>query len=566
MNIESIDQLRVLGSSLEVLYVEDDPEIQEQVCKMLAKFFVNIDIAQDGQEAFEKYNAKEYDLILTDIEMPKMDGIELSRRIIEHNSEQSIFIISAHKNPDQLLKLMDIGVSGLILKPIDMQYFVNKLSIKVKEIYANKMMKIHYEKIQKQLNDSSKTYEEMQKKDHLTSVYNYKYLLEYIKNDKNKVAILLNVNSFKLINEYYSHKHGNHLLFQLAYILTIEARKFKYTVFRVSGDEFLLLYDKECLSCSDVNRDAHKLVEKIKAHKFNIIGVKDINIDVRVSYACSKTRLLEELTIALEYGKKCAVPVMGYNEKAKFNMDIENIVEIKSVLKNAVENSLVIPVYQPILMLNHEVKYEVLMRIEHDGMLLTPDKFLEIAKEHNYYNEISEMLIFKALKNMAKCNNTFSINISYLDIKDSEFIQRLEDKILEYNIANRVVFEIIESDILDDMDIVLAFVTRFKKHNVRIAIDDFGSGYSNFSYIIQLNPDYIKIDGSLIENMLEDKKIYILVKSIIDLAHEIDIEVIAEFISSQELYNALHELGVDAMQGYYLGKPNRILQQVLNEE
>ena len=566
MNIESIDQLRVLGSSLEVLYVEDDPEIQEQVCKMLAKFFVNIDIAQDGQEAFEKYNAKEYDLILTDIEMPKMDGIELSRRIIEHNSEQSIFIISAHKNPDQLLKLMDIGVSGLILKPIDMQYFVNKLSIKVKEIYANKMMKIHYEKIQKQLNDSSKTYEEMQKKDHLTSVYNYKYLLEYIKNDKNKVAILLNVNSFKLINEYYSHKHGNHLLFQLAYILTIEARKFKYTVFRVSGDEFLLLYDKECLSCSDVNRDAHKLVEKIKAHKFNIIGVKDINIDVRVSYACSKTRLLEELTIALEYGKKCAVPVMGYNEKAKFNMDIENIVEIKSVLKNAVENSLVIPVYQPILMLNHEVKYEVLMRIEHKGKLLTPDKFLSIAKEHNYYNEISEMLIFKAIESMAKSDKTFSINISYLDIKNSAFIERLEKKILECRVADRIVFEIIESDILEDMDIVLAFIARFKKYNVRIAIDDFGSGYSNFAYIIQLNPDYIKIDGSLIENMLNDKKIYILVKSIIDLAHEINIEVIAEFISSQELYHALNDLGVDAMQGYYLGKPNRKLQKVMNEE
>ena len=562
MKIESIEQLRVLGSSLEILYVEDDPEIQEQVYKMLNRIFANIDTAQDGQEALEKYNAKKYDLILTDIEMPKMDGIELSRKIIEDNPEQNIFIISAHKNQDQLLKLMDIGVSGLILKPIDMQYFVNKLSIKVKEIYANKMMKIHYEKIQKQLNDNSKTHKEMQNKDHLTSVYNYKYLLEYIKNDKNKVAILLNINSFKLINEYYSHNHGDHLLFQVAHILTLEAQAGKYKVFRVSGDEFLLLYDDECIHCNNVNRDAHKLVEKIRKHKFNIIGVKDINIEVRVSYACSKNRLLEELTIALEYGKKCALPVMGYNEKAKFNMDIENIVEIKSVLKNAVENSLVIPVYQPILMLNHEVKYEVLMRIEHDGMLLTPDKFLEIAKEHNYYNEISEMLIFKALKNMAKCNNTFSINISYLDIEDNAFIERLEKKILDCKVEDRIVFEIIESDILDDMEIVYEFITRFKKHNVRIAIDDFGSGYSNFAYIIKLDPDYLKIDGSLIENILSDKKIYTLVKSIIDLAHNLNIEVIAEFISSQELYQTLKELGVDAMQGYYLGKPERELQTV----
>ena len=562
MKIELIDKIRVLGSSLKILYVEDNSDIQDQVYKMLQNFFVQIDVASDGEEAFKMYNSTEYDLVLTDIEMPKMDGIELSRKIIEQKPEQNIFIISAHKNPDQLLKLMDIGVSGLILKPIDLQYFINKISRKIKEIYANKMMKLHYAKIQQQLKDTNKTHKEIQKKDSLTSVYNYKYLLEEINNDKNKVAILLNVNSFKHINEYYSLNHGDHLLFQLASIITNVSKLYKWRVFRISGDEFLLLYDDENKKCSDVHRDALKLVDIIQKSKFNIIGVKDINIDVRVSYASSKTRLLEELSIALDYGRKCALSVMGYNESVKFNKDITNIVEIKSILRDAIQNDKIIPVYQPILMLNHEVKYEVLMRIDYKGTLLTPDKFLDIAKQYNYYNEISEILIFKALEKMAKCDKAFSINISYLDIRDSAFVDRLEKKVLECKVEDRVVFEIIESDILDDMHIVYDFITRFKEKNVRIAIDDFGSGYSNFAYIIKLNPDYIKIDGSLIENLLEDKKIFILVKSIIDLAHNIGVQVIAEFISTHELYNALQELGVDAMQGYYLGKPNRKLQQV----
>jgi len=562
MKIELIDKIRVLGSSLKILYVEDNSDIQDQVYKMLQNFFVQIDVASDGEEAFKMYNSTEYDLVLTDIEMPKMDGIELSRKIIEQKPEQNIFIISAHKNPDQLLKLMDIGVSGLILKPIDLQYFINKISRKIKEIYANKMMKLHYAKIQQQLKDTNKTHKEIQKKDSLTSVYNYKYLLEEINNDKNKVAILLNVNSFKHINEYYSLNHGDHLLFQLASIITNVSKLYKWRVFRISGDEFLLLYDDENKKCSDVHRDALKLVDIIQKSKFNIIGVKDINIDVRVSYASSKTRLLEELSIALDYGRKCALSVMGYNESIKFNKDITNIVEIKSILRDAIQNDKIIPVYQPILMLNNEVKYEVLMRIDYKGTLLTPDKFLDIAKQYNYYNEISEILIFKALEKMAKCDKAFSINISYLDIRDSAFVDRLEKKVLECKVEDRVVFEIIESDILDDMHIVYDFITRFKEKNVRIAIDDFGSGYSNFAYIIKLNPDYIKIDGSLIENLLEDKKIFILVKSIIDLAHNIGVQVIAEFISTHELYNALQELGVDAMQGYYLGKPNRKLQQV----
>jgi EAL domain-containing protein (putative c-di-GMP-specific phosphodiesterase class I) len=406
--------------------------------------------------------------------------------------------------------------------------------------------------------ENTRSQEELEKKDTLTLVYNYEYLQEYLKNGKTKSAMLFNINDFKLINNYYSYDHGSDLLFQLAHIFIIESQKYNCKVFRVSSDEFLLLYN-EYTECNQIRRDIEKIFDVIEKVKMNIINVKDMNISIRASYTCSESRLLEELEVALEYAKKNGYKFVDYGECKVFDRNVNNIVEVKKILKNAITNSLVVPVYQPILMLNdNTIKYEVLMRIQEDeNTLLTPDKFLEIAKEHNYYNTISEMLIFKALDYFSSSDKTFSINISFLDMKNHEFVDRLEKKIIECNVRNRIIFEIIESDILDDILIFDLFIKRFKELGVQIAIDDFGSGYSNFAHIFKLNPDYLKLDGSLITNIITDEKIHILVKTVIELAHKLDIKVIAEYVSTKELYDALSILDVDAMQGYYIGYPDK---------
>ena len=567
MNLESVEQIRVLGSSLNILYVEDDSAIREEVDGLLRRIFQNVDSLSNGEDALLLYKEKKYDIVLTDLAMPKLDGVELTRKIMSENPTQEVMIISAHRDVEQLVELIDLGVSGFILKPINIQKFIQKIHSKVKEIYANKMMKEHYQQLKEQIGSQILTQEELQKRDPLTSVYNFNYLEKCLKKDEFHSAILLNINDFKLINDYYSHNHGNHLLFQLASILVRESKRYNFDVFRLSGDEFLLLYKQIGLGCSKINDHVKKIVEIVENKKFNIVGVKDINITLRASYTCTKNRLLEELKVGQEYAKKYAYSIVSYKECLDFHSNMHNIVEIKKLLKNAVEKSTIVPVYQPILMLNNDVKYEVLMRIEDgENPLLTPDKFLAIAKAHNYYNEISEMLIFKALESISSRLETFSVNISFLDMKNFEFIDKLEKRILEYDIAHRVVFEIIESETLEDMEIVDSFIRRFKSLGVKFAIDDFGSGYSNFAYIFKLNPDFLKLDGSLILNILSDKSIYTLVESIIDLAHKLHIEVIAEFVSTKEIYDTLSRLGVDAMQGYYLGRPDREIKRVTTKD
>ena len=127
---------------------------------------------------------------------------------------------------------------------------------------------------------------------------------------------------------------------------------------------------------------------------------------------------------------------------------------------------------------------------------------------------------------------------------------------LKFEDRNRLVFEILESENLSDYDFLEEFVLKYKKLGIKIAIDDFGSGYSNFIRIIRLKPDYLKIDGSLIKNIDKDNNSYEIVKSIIAFSKTLNIKTIAEYVHSEEIFNLLLELDVDEFQGYYFGKPD----------
>lgn len=561
MNLELIKQIRVFGSSISVLYVEDEESIRDQISKMMNQLFDKVDTASNGLAALEMYKLNKYDLVITDLKMPQMDGIELCQNIISINKDQLIVLISAHKEIDELLKLINIGVSGFLLKPIDIDLMLHKLFSIVKNVYADKIMKYHYEEMKKQLlNNSTMSEDEFSNKDALTSLYNHKYFIECISdNDSMQHAILININDFKIINDYYSYAHGNHLLYQIANILKEEALSYGCEVFRVSSDEFILLKKESPLNCDTVRDEAKNICRLLEKRRFSVIGINDINVSITIGIAKSQHRLLECLRQALNYAKKSGLKYAFYKDVPDSTKSVKNIIEVKKMLQNSIENCLITPVYQPIMMKNKNIKYEVLMRIKNindANRLIEPGLFLDIAKKHSYYNEISQMIIFKAIDNMLQNNEIFSLNFSYADMNNHNLMDKLEETISNYKLGDRLIFEIVETEQLDDMEIVNSFINRFKAHGVKIAIDDFGSGYSNFAYIFTLKPDFIKIDGSLISRILEDEKMYILVETIIQFAHKLDVEVIAEHVSSQELHDTLVKLEIDAMQGYFIGHPN----------
>ena len=155
----------------------------------------------------------------------------------------------------------------------------------------------------------------------------------------------------------------------------------------------------------------------------------------------------------------------------------------------------------------------------------------------------------------------FSINLSIDDVLNKRTMKFIINAIKEFPNPQRVVFEILESDKIDNYEELKNFIYEVKKYKCKIAIDDFGSGYSNFAHILELNIDYLKIDGSLVKYITSDDNSRVITKTIINFASNLGLKTIAEFVEDKDALDMLEKMGVDYIQGYYIGKPQEGLNR-----
>ena len=304
-----------------------------------------------------------------------------------------------------------------------------------------------------------------------------------------------------------------------------------------------------------------RVITNLEHQEFEVGGIK-FKLDVIAGISKSKRQPIIEAEIAEHEAKKRKVDVYV------FDMDIEELykelqknITIATKLKDAISHDRVIPVFQPIVNLQTgEVeKYEVLMRIvDEDGKFIMPGDFLPVAKKISVYHKLSKRLIEKALIAAKEKGIKVALNISSEDLASSAMREWLIEVIRRYGVADKVCFEIVESEAFSDLRILESFYSRVKDLGAELAIDDFGSGYSNYEYITIVKPDYIKIDGSLISKVVHSRDVESLVKHIVLFSKELNIKTVAEFVSSEEILNKVKELGVDYGQGFYLGKPTQL--------
>jgi EAL domain-containing protein (putative c-di-GMP-specific phosphodiesterase class I) len=269
----------------------------------------------------------------------------------------------------------------------------------------------------------------------------------------------------------------------------------------------------------------------VKEKRFEVLTAVDKIIDIN----------LDILTIAYRE-----------EEQTKF---IDNVV----LLKNTLDNGSIEPHIQPIFDANNsEVKkYECLMRLvpEEGATPLSVFPYLETAKKIKLYSKMMDIMINKSIDMFCHMDTEFSINLSYEDISNDSFREMIYEKIKTCSNPEYIIFEILESDFIEDFSIVEEFSSYVRTFGCKIAIDDFGSGYSSMENILKLKPDIIKIDGSLIKNIDVSEESKMIVKNIINMAKDLNAQTVAEYIHTEEVYAVTNNLGVDFLQGFYLGEP-----------
>ncbi|MDY0121574.1 MAG: EAL domain-containing protein [Sulfurimonas sp.] len=370
------------------------------------------------------------------------------------------------------------------------------------------------------------------------------------------MMILLYINDFSSFAEHYGSDFVQKMLIKKAKELRHSLLDNSSTLYRLNINEFAILVTDK----NHFNRYLSLLKYSILPNSVcEVKGYKEDNIVVSYSAGISYGvhQILRKANIALHEAFKSMSSYAIYEEDENITIHHRNRLKNLCIYQEALENDNIIPYFQPLVdaKTNKVVKYEALARIRtRDGSIISPNLFLDVAKEDKTFEYFTRQLFQKIFHIYSKNDIKFSLNVTYENIVSSEFISYLENRLQKYG-GERITFEIIESEEILDYKAVGEFITFIKKYGCKIAIDDFGSGYSNFTNLVKLDIDYIKIDGTIIEKLHSDKSVEIMAKSLISFAKATGIGTIAEFVSSEEIMYKVKQLGVDLLQGYYYGEP-----------
>jgi len=385
---------------------------------------------------------------------------------------------------------------------------------------------------------------------------------ESYKNDryayKHPAMILFNIDKFKHINEFYGSEIGDAILKQIARRLENNfAKKFpEANFYRLGGDDFAIVF--EYISITHLEKVIQTVLELFNNQTFITKGINiDITISIGASYA---SKLFETADMALKHAKQSKQERYAiYNPKLDASEKIaKNIKELKQ-LNYAIENDAIVPYFQPIYDLKTDriVKYESLARLKVDEKnILTPNHFLYAAKEAKISSVITSMILEKTLKKAQESGKSFSVNISPDEIENLDEANMVLSMLSRFkDVSHLITFEILESEEVEDYDILLDFVNQVKQYGCKIAIDDFGSGYSNFEKLLKMDIDLLKIDGTLIKDIDQDEHAEMVVTTIRDFAKSAGVKTVAEYVHSKEVLEKVKLLGIEMGQGFYLGKP-----------
>ncbi|MDD3854994.1 EAL domain-containing protein [Sulfurimonas sp.] len=234
------------------------------------------------------------------------------------------------------------------------------------------------------------------------------------------------------------------------------------------------------------------------------------------------------------------------------------------IIQNALKKNRVIPYFQPVVDSDGKiVKYEALMRIvdlqKKEQNILSPHKFLNESIKSELYISLSKDMIRKSLHFFSNRDEKISINFLPNDLFNLIIMDEFVQEIKKFDSPQRVVVEITEKECVQNFSKLLQIVKKLRALGVLISIDDFDNSYAQYMHILAIKPDYIKIKGHLVQNLLKDDNAKNLIQSIVKLAKESGIKTIAEFVEDKETFDALKKYDIDEFQGYYFGHPTDLI-------
>ncbi|KIP66787.1 bifunctional diguanylate cyclase/phosphodiesterase [Vibrio jasicida] len=427
-----------------------------------------------------------------------------------------------------------------------------------------------------QLDRQAKKLEQSFRRDSRTGLQNRVALQErLISIDTDEHLLTLKLLNFSHINEKYGYRVGDQLLKDLSMHFSNRLRKrlgkpAALQLYSIGVGEWAFLF-KADTSSEAIKQHFTRFADAVEQTNFEPSGLRDIDyLSISlcgglVSRRDFPTASPDELLLKGIEARRAGVRSNTHICNAK---DIEVNEDVRkeqlgwlSCVSRAILKQNIITYSQPIVhAYNHRpASQECLVRImEEDGSIIAPGRFLPIISDTHLYTRLSRHMIRSTLNYMQDQHGDFSINLSPQDLLSDKTLMLLEHAITQLNDPRRIGLEVLESEQIKDYGRMIEVCSHFRSLGARIIVDDFGSGYSNIDEILKLEPEVIKLDGSLIRYIDKDQKQRKIASQLVRLCQVFNAKTVAEFVHNKEVCDIAQDMGVDYLQGYYLGEPTRL--------
>ena len=541
---------------LEILLVDDDISLHEIITKTLdgLKIFnkeVRILHAHNALEAKEHIE-KNSDIAISfiDISMETADaGLELVNYIrhILKNENMRIIIIDSEESPipaDEILEHYDIN-DYRDRGCIESQRLSNTIRVAAKQYQQFKDIQDNKAQMYKKMTTNK-----------ISGLPNRMKLAENVSTVGKKSLILLNIDDFSVINNHNGFEFGNKVLNVFSEFLENRYGK-DAQIFHLEADIFAMLYLQE--NTSSIEEKIIKIKDDIY-HNLFVINNISIHLTATLGIVINDYgNILQKAEFAFKEAR-----LHGKNSVQKYSDDLNILRTIHANslwtgrIRDALGHKKVLAYFQPIknIRTGEIEKYETLVRIEYKEKIYSPYHFLDAARYSGQLFEIFKVMFDAACSNASTSNYNFTINVSDYDLKYPKFFKTVQQILQKYQIeTKRICFEILENNSISENTEIQKILHKLHDLGCKLAIDDFGAECSNFGQLNNLKIDFIKIDGSFIKNIVENKSSQIVAQTILDFAHKKGIPVIAEYVCSKEVYEYVKKMGVDYAQGYIISEP-----------
>jgi diguanylate cyclase (GGDEF)-like protein len=556
-----------------ILIIDDDEQIRGLLKELLRDEYECAEVGS-AEEALSVLTSLNFDLVISDIQMNGISGLDLVPLILERTPDTVVVMISGQQSIESAIEAMRVGAFDYITKPLDLRHVkaaVRRALAHHQLLIGKRQYENHLEEL---VAERTARIEHLAFYDQLTDLPNRRLFadrcaqaLASAQRSQQLVAVLLiALDRFKKVADTLGHAAGDIVLGDAAARLQVCIGKAD-TVARFEGEEFALLVT-QITEASDLADFAVSLHQAFK-DPFRL-GEQEVYVTVSVGISLfpfngeDSNTILANAGAALYRAKKQG----GNNHQfyaADMNAQAVERLALENRLRRAIENDEFITYYQPVmdLLSGSVVGSEALVRWQHPELgVLPPAKFIGVAEDTGLIIEIGEKVLRTACAQTRKWQDEglgrlrIAVNISARHFEQRDFYSRLVEILDETRLdPNCLELELTETSIMENLGPATQLLTEIRELGVKISIDDFGTGYSSLSYLKRLPLDTVKLDRSFVTGATTDADDAALVTAIVTLAHNLRLRVIAEGVETAEQLSFLRLLKCDEGQGYFFSKP-----------